>query len=198
MTPEAIAALMRAWEREPTPRGEERWTAGGEGWRAWTGKGAEVEFCELVGALTAIIRPAVVIETGVGVGYTTRRIIPQLPAGGHLFGYESDPAFRAALQAVPAVAGDARVTIADQPSPDAATIADADLVILDSVTGRRLAEFDRWVSAGKPGSVLICHDASNRHRPDQVHTRIHAHLAASGVAGVFLPNPRGAWLGQHP
>jgi tRNA A58 N-methylase Trm61 len=34
----------------------------------------EQEFCELVGALVGIVKPAFVIETGVGQGFTTRRV----------------------------------------------------------------------------------------------------------------------------
>jgi hypothetical protein len=184
--------LMTAWSQEPPILGEERWTPWGHGWHAWSGPSAEVEFCEFVGALTALMRPKLVVETGVGVGYSTRRIIAQLPEDGRWIGFESDADFRSALRSV------LPDTLTLGLTPSADDIAKADLVLLDSSMEFRLTEFDLWQKYGKPGSILVCHDVSNRHRLNKIHTRLHDHISASGMTGIFLSNPRGAWMGQHP
>lgn len=179
---------MAAWTTEPPLIGEERWTPGGQGWHAWSGPSAEVEFCDFVGAFVRLLRPRLVVETGVGAGFTTRRILAHLPDSSTWIGVESDPDFRAALAGVGV---ETREVLGDE-------VRKADLVVLDSTPDVRLAEFDGWARNGKRGSILVCHDVSAKHKPPKPHRRFYDHIATSGIPGVVLPNPRGGWIGQHP
>jgi predicted O-methyltransferase YrrM len=196
------AGLVRArttWDIEPRPVGEERWTPGAAGWGAWNGKSPEVEFVEFVGALAALARPRRVVETGVGQGYTTRRILRALPADGHLALYESDPEFRVVLADVIGGRGDPRVTVAPAETP--ATFADVDLAVLDSRTGLRVAELALWGQTAPAGSICIVHDVSSAHPEGTIHRRLAAATAAvertPAVTGFCLPNPRGSWIGRR-
>lgn len=189
---------LASWCREPTPVGEETWTPWGEGWYAWSSPSPEVEFCEFVGALVRLLRPRLVVETGVGAGYVTRRIIAGLGSGSWI-GFESDDGYRAEGRRLP---WPEDLTLSSEVSPASADMAAADLVVLDSAPEYRLTEFDLWREHGKPSSVLVCHDVSSRHQPSPRNSKVHIpfynHISTSGLTGVFLTNPRGAWMGQHP
>lgn len=196
------AGLVRArttWDTEPRPVGEERWTPGGAGWAAWNGKSPEVEFVEFVGAVVALCRPRRVVETGVGQGYTTRRILRGLQPDGHLDLYESDPEFREVLADVISGRPDRRVTVAAAATP--ATFDGVDLAVLDSRTTLRIPELALWAQTAPAGSICIVHDVSAAHPEGTIHRRLAAATAligrVPGVAGFCLPNPRGSWIGRR-
>lgn len=180
-------APVNAWLEEPAPRDESRWTAGGAGWAAWNGWSPEVAFAELVGALVAIARPRHVVETGVGQGFVTRRILAALPAGARLTAFEADPAWRAVTAAHLS-------ELSDLASPTAADLADADLVVLDSHPPARQAELALWQAAAPSGSMLIVHDVVPGRRG------LKGELAdiLMPLGGMVLPNPRGGWIGRKP
>jgi hypothetical protein len=46
--------------------------------------------------------------------------------------------------------------------------------------------------------VLLVHDAGNGHPPDSFQHRIAEKIAALGLPGTFLSNPRGGFLGVKP
>ncbi|MFF9097569.1 hypothetical protein ACF1AX_31160 [Streptomyces sp. NPDC014802] len=152
------------------------------GWAAWDEWSPEQEFCAFAGSLQRMLQPAVVVETGVGVGRLTGHL--DLDACTYL-GYEADPEWRRP-PADP-----------EQATPTPGTMAQADLVILDSAPEYRFAELAMWVEHGKPGSVVLVHDAGNAHMLGTLHARIGAACAATGQPGLFLRNPRGGWLGIH-
>lgn len=176
--------------------GEERWTPGGSGWRAWNGKSPEREFVEFVGALVALARPAAVVETGVGQGYTTRRILKHLPKASSIELFESDPDFRALLADV---VRDRRAKVSELETPT--TFEGIGLAVLDSRTSRRELELELWAETAPTGSIAVVHDVSPTH-PDGT---IHRHLAEvvaelelrPDVVGMLLPNPRGSWLARR-
>jgi hypothetical protein len=164
-------------EREFTPHAEAGW----ESWDKWS---PERDFCTWVGWMQRILRPAVVLETGVGVGRLTGHL--DLDACDYL-GFEADPAWRSP-PADP-----------DQQSPTAAQMASADLVILDSDPTFRVPELKMWSADGKPGSVCIVHDCGNNHPPGwRTHHRLRAAVLETQLPGIFTRNPRGGWLGWHP
>lgn len=195
----AGVGVGRLWRSEPPAVGEERWTPGGAGWSAWNGKSPEVEFVNFVAAVVALVRPARMLETGVGQGYTTRRIIGALPRFSRLDLYESDPEFRVALNAVAALTTDRRVTIAADPTPH--SFAGIEIAVLDSQTGLRIAELVSWVETAPPGSMCIVHDVSASHPDGTIHRRLATATATAGrtagITGFCLPNPRGSWIAHH-
>jgi hypothetical protein len=152
------------------------------GWMSWDEYSPEEDFCRFVGMLQRMLQPAVVLETGVGVGRITGYLDLELCT---FLGFESDPDWRRA----PADPG--RGTPAD------ADMAVADLVILDSEPTMRLAEIAMWDRVGKPGSVCIVHDCGNGHPDGAMHSVLGARCRATGAAGLMLRNPRGGWVGIH-
>ncbi len=194
--PGGAREMLAAWDREPEVVDESRWTRGAEpGWRAWNDMSPELEFCELVAAIARLARPASAVETGVGQGFVTRRLVAAMPPGSELACFEEWGDLREALRAL-AFWGRPGVRLADEPTPPDGALARADLVVLDSGWDRRFAELDRWWAAGKPGSLVVVHDA----KPGRMagHSATAAKLRELGVPGTLLPNPRGSFLGRHP
>ena len=153
-----------------------------QGWLSWDEWSPEQDFCRFVGMLQRMLQPAVVLETGVGIG----RITSHLDLGNCRFlGFESNPAWRQE-PADPELAG-----------PAAEHMAAADLVILDSDIEVRFDEIALWAKAGKRGSVCVVHDCGNGHLPGTVHRMLGEACAATGQPGVLLKNPRGGWMGWH-
>lgn len=156
------------------------------GWMSWDQWSPELDFCRFAGMLVRVTAPAVVVETGVGVG----RLTAHLDTTSSVYlGFESDPAWRRP----PALTG------RETPTPD--EMGSADLVVLDSEPSLRRREIASWAACGKPGSVCLVHDCGNGH-PDHPqwteHHRLRRGVEATGIPGLFLSNPRGGWLGWHP
>lgn len=157
------------------------------GWQSWDTWSPEVEFCQFVGWLQRMTAPAVVVETGVGVGRITQYL--DLAACDYV-GFESDPDWRR----------NDTIPYQDTPTPGRQHIHDADLVILDSAPNYRLNEITSWAKFGKTGSVCVIHDAGNGHpaNPHSVHHRVRRTIEGTRIRGIYLRNPRGGWMGQHP
>lgn len=152
------------------------------GWLAWDSYSPEQDFCRFAGMLQRMLQPAVVLETGVGIGRLTEHL--DLDACTYL-GYEADPEWRRP-PAHP-----------EQATPTPLTMAQADLVILDSAPDFRFDEIKMWALYGKRGSVVLVHDAGNGHTPGTLHAQIGFACATTNQPGMFLRNPRGGWLAVH-
>jgi hypothetical protein len=101
------------------------------------------------------------------------------------FGFESNPAWRRP-PADPVLE-----------TPTWLQMTEADLVILDSDPDYRFLELELWTEHGKPGSVVVVHDAGNGHSPVTLHAQIGLACTETGMPGMALKNPRGGWLGVH-
>lgn len=192
MNAERGAIPMDQWAAEPAPTDESSQTAGGEGWVSWNGWSPEKAFCEFAAALVALNRPGLVVETGIGQGYTTRRVLPVL--SGRYLGFESDDDLRARLRNLDVWSD--TVELADDPEASPEILSACDLAILDSDLPQRKREIDRWLEYASPGAFVLVHDA----RPDHPVKRSPFRWLARylGDEGVFLGNPRGAWLCRKP
>lgn len=180
------------WDCEPEPGDESQHTEGGKGWASWNVYSAEREFCEFAAALVAINRPRLVVETGIGQGYTTRRVVPAL--SGRYLGFESDDEIRGQLRGLDLWSGS--VELSEEPEASAEVLAECDFAILDSAVRERLREIDRWLEHAPPGAFVLIHDARPDHpKVNSGFRRLAKHL---GDEGVFLGNPRGAWLYRKP
>lgn len=156
------------------------------GWLSWDQWSPEEDFCRFVGMLQRMLQPAVVLETGVGIGRLTGYL--NLDVCTYL-GFESDPEWRRP-PADP-----------EQDTPTAEQVASANLVILDSAPEMRCAEIALWAEHGKQSSVCVVHDCGNGHpqkRKWSTHHGLRRAVADTGLPGVLLRNPRGGWLGWHP
>jgi hypothetical protein len=189
--------LLDAWAAEPPLTDESAFTPWiGPGWFSWNAMSAERDFCEFVGLLTRILQPGLVVETGVGQGYTTRRVASGLDNGTHIC-FENDSAIRAGLSALPFFAHDQHVLMSE-PIPSAEDFARSDLTILDSEPPDRYTELEGWRASARPGSVLVVHDCGNGHPEGTPHAHLRHLVEELDIPGVFLRNPRGAFMGVHP
>jgi hypothetical protein len=189
--------LLDAWAAEPELVDESEFTPWAPlGWSSWNAMSAERDFCDFVGLLAQMLQPRHVIETGIGQGFTTRRLASRLGDGLHVC-FENDPEIRAALADLPFFA-DERHQLREASTPSAEDFAQADLTVLDSEPPDRFTELKGWRTAGHAGSVLVVHDCGNGHPEGTYHDQIRRIVEELEIPGVFLRNPRGAFLGFHP
>ncbi len=187
--------LVRAWSREPPPHDERTHTPWADpGWSAWNEMSPELEFCELAGALVRFMSPPLVVETGVGQGFLARRLSAHLSADQRLLSFESDPVIRAKLEGVQFFQSPNR-SLGSYASPSADDMSRAVLTVLDSDIPLRVEELGLWAAIAPPGAVLLIHDAGNGHGPDTAHNAIRRKIQELGIAGAYLRNPRGGFLG---
>ena len=59
-------------------------------------------------------------------------------------------------------------------------------------------EIQRWWRRARPGAAVFVHDAGNGHGDDTPHALVRATIIELGIPGIFLDNPRGAFVGQKP
>jgi hypothetical protein len=187
--------LLNAWSDEPPLGDEVSFTPWADpGWPAWNGTSPELEFCEFAGALMRLLKPQLIVETGVGRGFTTRRLATRLTRGQRLIAFEADANLRSQLKRLPLFASP-NCSLGAQSSPSEDDFARADLTVLDSEVSTRLEELDRWSDTAKLGAVLLVHDTDNGHQPETEQHRIRAYIEEHEMDGVFLQNPRGGFLG---
>lgn len=170
---------------EPAPVAEQTFTASADPtWHAWNRWSPEVEWCDAVAALCAALAPMLTVETGVGQGFVTRRLMDVAASvSGRLVCYESDRPFAHA-------AAEAGAPVAADPSPDVDTLASAGLTVVDSLSPVRRREIGRWDEAGRPGTLVV-HDV----RPWETsgdHRGLWNLIAELGLSGILWGNPRGS------
>lgn len=162
-------------------------------WSSWNGYSPEREFCDFAASLITLIKPKLVIETGVGQGYITRRTAPAMPEESRYVCFETHPEyFRQVFEA----GYEAWNGTLDDPF-GLNLLKDADLTILDSAGGPiRLGEIETWHKNAKEGSYVLIHDVSHWHAPTTGHYQHWKLIVDRCITGVVLNNPRGSFLGQ--
>lgn len=187
--------LLEAWKREPNVRDERTFTPWADpGWLSWNAMSPEVEFCDFAAQLVRMVKPEVVIETGVGQGYVTRRIVKQMHTAQQLVCYESDPVVRRGLRKL-SFFTQTGARVSEVAFPSASDFARADFTILDSEFSGRFEELRCWWANAPFGAVALVHDCGNRHGNNTGHAALPALIEELGIPGVFLKNPRGSFLG---
>ena len=191
-------ALLMPWVIEPPTVGEREFTPWAEnGWRSWNEHSPEVEFCEFVAQIVRIMAPGIVLETGVGQGYTTRRVAAVLPTGSRLVCFESDGELREGLRHLPFFSHPDRV-LGNEDGPAASDFVAADLTILDSEPAMRVRELEAWHAAARDGTAVIVHDTGNGHEDSTIHAQNARAVASLRIPGIFMKNPRGSFFGIRP
>lgn len=188
------APTVAAWIHHEEPVHEKQFTPDADtGWLAWNGQSPEVEVVLFVASLVMMMRPRLVIETGVGQGYMTRAIVEMLNEDDLLVAYESDDNWRAAIWPLEFWI-DHRFTarLSAYTTPDAGLLAEADLCVLDSDFVYRFLEIEAWNEYAKPGAVALIHDTAER--DGTIHQSARDLIANLGMTGVFLNNPRGCFM----
>jgi len=196
--PAAGGEAPGAWDEEPQPHDETAYTPWAEeGWRSWNERSPEVEFCDFAAAIVRQMRPRVVLESGTGEGFMTRRLAAALAADGELISYESDDDVRGRLAGLAFFAERAH-RLSPEATPNEVELGRADLTVLDSAYDRRGEELERWWRSGRPGTVVLVHDTGNGHPPGSPQAQIGELIRSLGIPGVRLGNPRGGFLGIKP
>ncbi len=169
-----------------------------KGWLAHNGQSPEIAVCDFVSSLVRMMQPKVVIETGVGQGYVTRVIASALEGrGGHLFAFESDDWWREMMVGQYFWVERKQVaTLSQLVTPPVELIVAADLAVIDSDFDFRFAEIEWWNEYAKPGAVALIHDTADR--DGTVHQSVRGLITELGMTGVFLQNPRGAFMAVQP
>lgn len=186
--------MKNAWiEGEPGLFDESEFTKHGEtGWHAWNVMSPELEFCHAVADLVNIIKPLSVLETGVGQGFTTRRVLEVLPEDAIFLGFESDDSFRSKIPSA---------FVTDLRTPEANHFYWAKMSLLDSDPPWRFDEIKRWGEKAQDGAFIVVHDTGNGHAETTLHHRIWKAVEALEIPGVRFANPRGSffgWKGDTP
>lgn len=158
---------------------------------SWNLMSPEKEFCDYVvqalGSLQNTRHRVSIIETGVGQGFVTRRVINRLRVGDNFLGYDTA---QWCLDLIPEEYKDWFVI----GSPSKSLIGVADLVILDSEIPQRERELQLWIDHGKPGSELIIHDVPERMNPP---SNLHKMVTRAHFKDSWTTNHRGGWHGVH-
>lgn len=189
---------VTAWEQERDLVDESTFTPDApEGWLSWNGQSPELSVCAFVHSLVTMMRPRLVIETGVGQGYMTRTIVPLLDDGQQLIAFESDGAWREALWTLPFWTEHRfTVQLSGLSSPERIDISVADLCVFDSDFEHRFSEIRQWHTWAKPGAVALIHDTAERE--GTIHQSVRDLIGDLGMTGVFLNNPRGCFMAVQP
>jgi hypothetical protein len=187
--------LASGWFGEGPTVDELEFTPWGEpGWNSWNDMSPESEIAEFFAAATRLLRPERILESGVGQGFTTRRILRHLRHDQYFKAFESDPLWRTMLSGRPEFrVPNAEVAIDSSPTDD--DYRWCDLAILDSDVSVRYAEIERWWQLARQNSMVFIHDAGNGHAADTVHARVARTVRSVRIPGRFLKNPRGAFVG---
>ena len=195
--PSEIDTLLAPWDQEPplvSERDHTRWAD--PRWKAWNEHAVEFQVALFLQALARHVSGhAIVIETGTGQGFVTRRVADALKPDSDLFWvFESDPLWRSRLMEHPWFFERLGVCLKDDPTPTWQQMGAADLVILDSNDPYRTAELFLWYSVGKPGSVLFVHDTGNGHPFWDGHYTLGQVIRSAQMPGMWLENPRGSFI----
>lgn len=168
-----------------------------KGWVSHNGQSPEVAVVDFVRNLIRMMQPALVVETGVGQGYTTRTIAIALQGKGNLVAFESDDDWRAMAAAQDFWYFRSNVaTLSPFHTPPSDLMAVADLCVIDSDFSVRFDEIVLWDLYAKPGAVALIHDTADR--DGTVHQSVRETIVELGMTGVFLHNPRGCFFAVQP
>ena len=197
-------ALASAWLDEAEPVGEALFTLGAaDKWHAWNDQDPEVEWCDdVVAAVTSLCLvnplPVSVIQSGIGGGYLTRRLLA-CDALGAWIGFEADDELRqAAFDGVEALDVDPLAfyvsPMISPASPKIGATTTANVTILDSAMAWRCTELEWWFRVARPGQFLIVHDTDPAASKD---SRLYRRAVERNLSGrpchvEWFDNPRGS------
>ena len=183
------------WVKEEELQDEWNFSQIKKGWHAWNIMSPELEFCYLAAAVAdSLPEGSLVIETGMGQGYVTRRLMTATE-NKEFWVYETDPVFIDLAEVGTDEAG-YTPPIIKQGSPSLDEFRAADFVVLDSDTRYRTTELLSWIAAANYGSMVLIHDTFHHRKIDnQITSAIKRH--EDRLSGCYFPNPRGCYLGAR-
>lgn len=194
---------MAPWRgEESTPFPESTFTPWAHpGWLCWNEHAVEVQVADFLAALTyhhasVVGGNLLVIETGSGQGYVTRRIAKALQRSCHLWAFESDEDWNAYVGAQQWWMDNLQACLKQTETPTPNQMAQAKLVILDSNDTWRKQEIMLWKEMAPRDSLLFVHDTGSIHPPHDGHFTNGFLIKMLGLTGFWLENPRGSFLAQ--
>jgi hypothetical protein len=180
--------MKTAWDQEPDLVDEINFTSHAEtGWSAWNCYSPEKRFCEAAAEIVQILETPKVLETGVGQGFTTRRVAK---IAKEFTAFEAEVKFRNII-----APHATNFTLSNLGTPSPAIVAATDFLILDSAPHLRLKEIKLWWQAGKGDSFVLIHDAGNGHDRTTSHHLYDDLIRQLNIPGIKYANPRGSFLG---
>lgn len=193
--------LFAPWTKEPPVVPESKWSPWAHpGWLAWNGHAVEVQVAEFLARLASVVAShiddPVVMETGTGQGFVTRRVAHTLSGLGRLWCFESDHDWRERLKGEDFFVTNLNACVKKDPTPDWIDFRTADLTILDSNDPWRKSEICLWSANAQKGALLFVHDTGTLHPPHDGHFSNGFLIKMLGLTGYFLENPRGGFLAQ--
>ena len=196
-----LEVMLRPWRQEPTLQPERAFSPWGHpNWMAWNGHAVEVQVADFLSRLATEVatRSAdpYLMETGVGQGFVTRRVIEAIPETARLMCFESDDQWREGIKRFGFWTDHLNACIRNDIFPDQADFRTADLVILDSNDPWRKIEVMMWQELAPEGSVMFVHDTGTIHPPHDGHFTLGFLIKTLGITGYWLETPRGSFLAQ--
>jgi hypothetical protein len=195
--------LFQPWNgAEGDLRPERKWTPWAHpGWLAWNEHAVELQVAEFLAKLGYAIHEVsddfLAIETGVGQGYVTRRLIGALnPATARIWTFESDLEWAGRLRQLDYWLSHLNACIKWETTPTPSQMKDASFVILDSMDPWRKMEMMLWAEVAPEGSVLFVHDTGTIHPTNDGHFSNGFMIKQMGLTGYWLENPRGSFMAQ--
>lgn len=159
------------------------------GFSAWNVMSPELEFCNVAAAVVeALPSNAIIIETGMGQGYVTRRIKKALHGRQTFIAYETGDIW---IEMANEVNHGIKILLGN---PGVLAAGSADFTVLDSEPVHRVKELEYWINYGKSRSLMLIHDTYHHVIEDGNFT---SQIKRAGLIGCWLPNPRGSFLGVH-
>lgn len=167
-------------------------------WSMFDGFTAEAEVLDLMFALTRLVKPTHVIETGTWLGLSSCAIGRGLVLNGFgdLTTLEINPeAHRSASENI-AQCGlerivDARLISSMDFTPDRTY----GMAVFDSENSLRAREFRCFRPWLTDGALILFHDTADHHQ--SVIAGVRNLIAEGSLVGVNLPTPRGVFVGRH-
>jgi len=182
---------MNPWVNEAPLVDEVEFSGKWTGFNAWNIMSPELEFCNVAKYVTKSLHDtATIIETGLGQGYVTRRVLSVMKDTQRLITFDHQERWLDMVENVP-------------PSPQFSyelgqpgylDMVTADFVILDSEPSRRKEELSLWFNHSPPHSMLLVHDTFHDSIEDSDTTRF---IKRHNLQGWWFDNPRGSFLGVH-
>ena len=196
-----LASLLSPWEQEPPIQPERNFSPWGHpNWFAWNGHAIEVQVADFLSRLAREVATSsadpYIMETGVGQGFVTRRVVDTIPEQARLVCFESDHQWREGIKSFDFWTDHLNACIRNEIFPDVSDFRTADLVILDSNDPWRKIEVMMWDELAPEGSVLFVHDTGTIHPPNDGHFALGFLIKSLGMTGYWLENPRGAFLSE--
>jgi predicted O-methyltransferase YrrM/glycosyltransferase involved in cell wall biosynthesis len=166
-------------------------------WSMFDGFTAEVEVLDFIYALTRLVKPRHVLETGTWLGWTSCAIARALSENGfgHLTTFEiNKDARETAVRNIESAGLSSAVTSLLQSSMEFTPDGELDMALFDSDLALRVAEFERFRPWFSKGALVIFHDTAPHH--GVVLAGVNELIAQGKLAGINLPTPRGVFIGK--